>query len=385
MSAAQATDLTALLQTLSREGRLLEGNLFGKRSEDHLGTDDCFFSYVIALEARMERAEEVIAKLAPFIDINQALGPMPQLPGDKKEGGSGEDDTQGTSTVRTQSEEQDRLYALATSTEYGQAYNASLSAKFDPTDASYEYYDEEDEEDEDAAYLHTQMRNVALEDAGADQEGLVAAIHKSAMKDAQDLFRIAPGGDSYTSPGTSQSTISSETPLQFLGRASTFHLLPLLDKKIAQSGNSTGISVHASCDDSETSSDDLVAEALRGETEDLSKYNIAWPAPELRKRLIDAYFKRSNRDFPVLNEVITRRWLSKPSSQWKDAGTMGIALGIFAIASRHCQDNYQEGAEGNTSGPYWFKALNKLQADTYSRHGTSLMYLQGTVLSIICE
>ena len=314
----------------------------------------------------MEKAEQVITQLAPYIDLDKAIGPMPVLPSEKREG-----EEEAPSTLHSAAPSEERSGDLSSS-------RASSGSQIVTGEIPE---DEEDEEDEDAAYLRVSMQSVSLCDEMPAH--MVARINKDSQKSGEKLFRFDSTGigfdDASKERPLSTGGPGADPPLSFLGRASNFHIFPLLERL---SQNNKG----ASLQPAETS------EVLAGmdktsqeEEVDYSKYDFAFPPYDLQQKLISAYFGRHNRDLPILNEVVTRRSLSRPSWEWKDGRTISIALGIFCVASRYMEDPRLSLPDGTPAALHWHSSLTKLLHGDFTRSGTAMMFIQSTLLSIVCE
>lgn len=312
----------------------------------------------------MEKAEEVIAQLTPYLDINKILGPMPLLPSDKKEGEDTADSPPHTTS--------------ATLTFADHSRNTSKASR-SPNDESWEGA----EDDEDAAYLRTSMNKASLSEENVGRSSIASGDgQRGTPKMGTMTLTEALGFDSNSKNAPERSSFaSSDAPAQFIGRASNFHLLPLLER-MSMNNISTPLMPH-----SEVDIPGPYESPFQTEEPDYSKMDFKWPAPDLQSKLIDAYFSRPNQDLPLLNEVITRRTFSNPSWQNEGFSTITIALGMFSVASRYLDDErlLSPLPDRVPVSLHWFKELQPLLVNHFSQYGSTVPYLQATLLNTICE
>jgi len=324
---------------------------------------------VIALEARMEKAEETIRQLAPYLDLDKVIGPMPVLPSDKKEG------------------EEDSPLLASSAVNSANPRNTSTHPSRQASDQSlYEEVDNyEAEDDEDAAYLQVSLDNMNL-DEGMPAK-MVAAVNKKAPNhQQQEIFRIDSNAVGFNDVskdkvGPKTSAVVADAPMQFLGRASNFHILPLLEK-MSQNNNK---SAPLQPDETSEALAGMICRDSQEKDKDYSSFDFSWPDSDLRQTLMNAYFGRHNRDMPILNEVVTRKMLNSPSREWKDGRTIMIALGLFSLASRYVEDDRLFLPDGSTAGANWHKLQKVILTEEFPRHGTAVMFIQSTLMSITCE
>jgi hypothetical protein len=315
----------------------------------------------------MEKAEEVIAQLTPYLDINKILGPMPLLPSDKKEGEDFTDSPPHPTSATT--------LPLAS-----QSRNTSHITK-SPIDESWEVA-ADDEEDEDAAYLRTSMNKATLVDEDEGGSAAASGDRQRGTKVGTMTVTEALGFDINNNDATKKSNFAAmDPPPQFLGRASNFHILPLLERMSANN-KSTPLMPH-----SEADIPGPFESPFQTDEPDYSKVDFKWPALDLQNKLIDAYFSRPNRDMPLLNEVVTRRTFANPSWQKEGFPAISVALGIFSVASRYMDDErlFTSKPEQAPLSLHWFKELQPLLFSQFPRFGPTVPYLQATLLSTICE
>jgi hypothetical protein len=316
----------------------------------------------------MEKAEEVIAQLAPYLDANKILGPMPLLPSDKKEG----------------EEDADSPPPFSAPVVDQQLQSASLSSR-SPADDAWDGAEYE-EEDEDAAYLRTSLNNATIN----DEEGIGFTNSKGkGQTGTNNIFSLTSSrarlfnstATDVSSPGRRSNNSSTDAPMQFLGRASHFHILPLLEK-MSQNSNMPPVKVP---ERSEAGIPGPFEAPFQVEEPNYNQINFAWPAPDLQQKLIDAYFSRPNRDMPILNEVVTRRIFAKPS--WPSDGyeSIIVALGMFCVASRYTDDSRLLAENEHPVSLHWFRELQSLLVNQFPRYGAGVPYLQSTLLSTECE
>ncbi|UZJ51969.1 hypothetical protein CBS101457_001289 [Exobasidium rhododendri] len=313
-------------------------------------------SYVIALEARMEKAEEMIRQLAPYLDLDSIIGPMPVLTSDKKDGEADSPPLNPT------------LVGLQ---------DGHIQRSRQPSDQAIgeDVDNYELEDDEDAAYLQVSLDNFNLELPKSSATQTTGQGYADSSR-ADTKATSALNASHFDSGGKDDEFL--DAPRQFLGRASEFHILPLLEKMSLNNKATTPLIA------AETSGviAEMICSSPTEDGKDYSSFDFAWPANDLRQTLVDAYFARHNRDIPILNETVSRKLLSKPTWEWKDGRSLLIALGVFCIASRYVEDDRLTGSDGIAMGTHWHKIQMTLLAEDFHQHGTAVMYIQSTLMSI---
>lgn len=314
----------------------------------------------------MEKAEEVIHQLAPYLDLNKVLGPMPLLPAEKKEG----------------EDEQDSPLLHPTFTSEEQISSLTLSNNRVTNEISWEGNEDAEDEAEDAAYLRVSMGSVSLKDEEEMME--VGITSKDPSNGEKKFFPIASNAiysSTSNQPSSSRRLDSDKTdaPIQFLGKASNFHILPLLEK-MSQNSEDTPLVPWSG-----KGIVNKLDPTPQQQPEDYSKIDFAWPEIDLQEILIDAYFSRPNHDMPILNEVVTRNTYRDSSWQSKDGGTLAVALGIFCVASRYVDDGRLIRTDGTPISSYWSQKLQFLIPNLFPTSGGAVVHLQATLLSIICK
>jgi hypothetical protein len=64
-----------------------------------------------------------------------------------------------------------------------------------------------------------------------------------------------------------------------------------------------------------------------------------FPSPDLCAKLIEIYFTHTNTQFPLLHKPTFDRQCSEPEPLYKkDVWFAAVCLGVFAVASRWCDD-----------------------------------------------
>jgi hypothetical protein len=304
----------------------------------------------------MEKAEVLIRQLAPYLEIDRVIGSMPSLSNEKK-------DNEGESPTVNTADSQDGPGQLSR--------QASDRITYEDID------DSEGEDDEDAAYLEISTRRSDMKDLSpmltnvkrkSDAPNLNAKLTTSSE-------RAGPSGS------TDNQNAAMDVPRQFLGKASEFHMLPLLEKLSLNIKSATPLKA------SDTSGvlAEMICVSPTGDGKDYSSYNFDWPDNDLRERLVDAYFARHNRDFPILNETVSRRMLSKATWEWKDGGSLLIALGILSVATRYVEDDRLHRPNGDLMGSHWHKMQKLLMQEELYQHGTAITYIQAILIFITCE
>lgn len=344
-------------------------------------------SYVIALEARMERAEKLIIQLLPTIDLAKAIGPMPELPSEgKKEGEEGpsnlstnfspmnNDRQQDSNQFRMPSQQQQPGVPL--NMHQGESSDMTNTTVDSWQDGDDEY--EEFEEEEDAAFIRVMMDKVNI--ATAEPDSIIAAFNKKGGKEVYEFDnREDSTGRSIARPSITDG--ANDAPLLFYGKASGFHIVPHLNRILKEeSGNNMYNSQSPSSDLTPSFSDF----GLPDESDlDLSKIVFKWPSKELEEKLIQLYFERANPQYPILNEIVFKKQMQKPD--WKtDNELIMLALGVFATASRYLTDAEIEVMPRLPGdGEHWAYLLKHLLERGIVPISSKITYIQSTLLCTI--
>ncbi len=88
----------------------------------------------------------------------------------------------------------------------------------------------------------------------------------------------------------------------------------------------------------------------------------AWPAPDLASILLDAYFARLNRDFPIVNESQFRHEYARSHHTSSDNGWLALAYCIFMVGSLYVDDERARADPENehSRGMQWWQNAKEL-------------------------
>ncbi|KAI3475767.1 hypothetical protein L1887_62763 [Cichorium endivia] len=91
----------------------------------------------------------------------------------------------------------------------------------------------------------------------------------------------------------------------------------------------------------------------------------AWPAPDLASILLDAYFARLNRDFPIVNESQFRHQYALSHHTSSDNGWLALAYCIFMVGSLYVDDERARADPENehSRGMQWWQVAKELILD----------------------
>ncbi|CEH18760.1 TRANSCRIPTION FACTOR PDR1-RELATED [Ceraceosorus bombacis] len=225
-------------------------------------------------------------------------------------------------------------------------------------------------------------------DASEVEKRRIGEVHWTSIKDERLQWlsaRGVPGPD-----GPPQGVTS-----QFLGKASDFHLIDLLDRmsRDDQRLQQRGIWGEANAMKSAKDPDGYDFFTPSAATQQLSEQELDaldWPEPDLEKKLIDAYFKRPHLDYPMINELKFRHDFDNRPDMRRRPDFVALCLGLFAVASRYVDDsrvclNPNERAGGetyHTAGLQWWLAQRHIGQRVFGGIAT-LEHAQNIVLATI--
>lgn len=307
----------------------------------------------------MERMEQLLAQLAPGVDFTDRIGPMPRLPGEEGDEKQAAAQPQGAP-----------LPASAAPGAQGAGTGAHDPGALRPLNAlkSEDEADEDEDDIEDIAFVSQHFAHASSESRGTLPTDACPAIAISSgpLSWAQAKF-IGRGGQA----GPNGAPLSGGSA--FLGKASDFHLIELLDRVSLDEGRRRGSTsggngalrkAFALEEMGQTSHRRMfeIVSSEHGADWKETDEELFWPEPDLEARLIDAYFARPHHDFPVINEWQFRKDHAGPPGRERQIQHVALALGIFAIASRYVDDPrvcFEEeerlgGQTAHTAGVQWW-------------------------------
>ncbi|PWN45053.1 hypothetical protein IE81DRAFT_227198 [Ceraceosorus guamensis] len=338
-------------------------------------------AYVDALEARMDRMEELLTQLAPGVDYSERVGPRPRLPGEDDEGQTGRAAAPGQG--QAQAAHLDRALTGSGALVPSPVSHHRVSSTNGRDTAS------EGEDEDEVAFIQQALNGTSLcADASEVEKRRIGEVHWTSIKDERLQWlsaRGVPGPD-----GPPQGVTS-----QFLGKASDFHLIDLLDRmsRDDQRLQQRGIWGEANAMKSAKDPDGYDFFTPSAATQQLSEKEIDaldWPEPDLEKKLIDAYFKRPHLDYPMINELKFRHDFDNRPDMRRRPDFVALCLGLFAVASRYVDDsrvclNPNERAGGetyHTAGLQWWLAQRHIGQRVFGGIAT-LEHAQNIVLATI--
>ncbi|PWN38099.1 uncharacterized protein FA14DRAFT_177377 [Meira miltonrushii] len=343
-------------------------------------------SYVIALEARMERAEKLITQLLPSIDLTKAIGPMPELPseGKKEEDGPSNPPSYVSSMGNDRQQESNRFGMPSQQQQTGLPLNMHQGESSDMTNTTVDSWQDEDDEyeeigeEEDAAFIRVMMDKVNI--AHSEPDAIIAAFNKKGGKEIYEFDnRDDATGRTIARPSITDG--ANDAPLLFYGKASGFHIVPHLNRILKEENGNSMYNSHSPSSDLTPSFSDF---GLPDESDlDLSSIAFNWPSKELEEKLIQLYFERANPQYPILNEIVFKKQMQRPD--WKtDNELIMLALGVFATASRYLTDaEIKVMPNLPADGEHWAHLLKHLLERSLVPISSKITYIQIMLLCTI--
>lgn len=292
--------------------------------------------------------EQLISSLAPGVDFTDRIGKPIRRPDDKGDEANNEASTvQEPNAVKREQPVSpislDRANSLC-------AHGSSLSQMLSPShmksrstsESDLAHSSDEDSED-DIAFIESRFNDVDLKPRPAVP---------SATFDSSQTERIIVGGNIKVGSG------SHMTPThKFIGKASAMHSLPILERLSSKSFNELGIQPTGARPEYWD-----VPAGFMDPPGDPADVSSAWPAPDLAEKLLNAYFGRMNRDFPLVNEAQFRHEYKNLPELRKDPDWCALAFSIFMVASLYVVDDRVRAfpEDKHSRGTHWWQAAKTL-------------------------
>lgn len=308
-------------------------------------------SYVEAIEARIVKMEQLIASLAPGVDFTDRIGKPIRRPDDK-----GDDNSNDARSSQEQSPTKpsapvapislDRANSLCgQGASFSQMLSPSHLKSRDNSESDLTQTSDDDSED-DIAFIESRLSDFNLK-----QRPVVAAAD-SATFDSSSSERIILGDH-----GRVESASNTPPTHKFIGKASAMHSLPLLEKISSKTLSNLG--VHPKGARPEYWS---VPSGFIDPPTDSNLTTSAWPESDLAEKLVDAYFGRMNREYPVLNEFQFRHELANRPELRGDAEWLALAFCVFMMGSQYVDDDRVKSFpdDKHSRGMHWWQAARSL-------------------------
>ncbi|SPO19755.1 related to transcriptional activator acu-15 [Ustilago trichophora] len=309
-------------------------------------------SYVEAIEARIVKMEQLIASLAPGVDFTDRIGKPIRRPDEKGDDTNTDANPVPDSSVTKRDHplspiSLDRANSLC-------AHGTSLSQMLSPShvksrsnsESDHGHFSEDDSED-DIAFIESRFGEVNLK-----PQPIASSASAAATFDSSQSERIIVGDSTRAADGS-----NTNPTHKFIGKASAMHSLPLLERLSSKSFSELGIHPKGARPEYWSVPSGFIDPP--GDPADVSS---AWPAPDLADKLIDAYFGRMNRDFPVVNEAQFRHEYNDCPELRKDPVWLALAFGVFMVGSHYVLDDRVKAFpdDKHSRGMIWWQAAKVL-------------------------
>ncbi|SPO43119.1 related to transcriptional activator acu-15 [Moesziomyces antarcticus] len=329
-------------------------------------------SYVEAIEARIVKMEHLISSLAPGVDFTDRIGKPIRRPDDK--GDEATNDTSGAPTSTLTGADTPTVTALTCDTQHPMCGSLShmLAASHSKSRSSSEptLADQSDEDSEDdIAFIESRIGAVDLK-----PQPVVPSTANTF--DSINSERIILGEGSKADP-SSQSLPSHK----FIGKASAMHTLPLLER--LSSRNYSELGIHPKGARPEFWA---IPTGLLDPPADLDAAMAVFPPSDLADKLIDVFFARPNREYPIVNEAQFRHEYANCPELHKEPDWLAMCFCIFTVASP-CVDDLRTRASSDdplSRGMHWWQAAKTLIYRN-SHERKPIRHIQSILLSTLFQ
>ena len=292
--------------------------------------------------------ENLIASLAPGVDFTDRIGKPIRRPDDKGDEGSNDtnptpDSASNLGDISATSMSLDRKQHLCNNP-------AAITQMLSPThvksrsnsDSAHAHTSDEESED-DVAFIESRFGSVSLKPR-------TAATYRSGTFDSSQSERLVVGERNKAD--------SSNVPThKFIGKASAIHSLPLLERLSSKSFGELGFHPKGARPEYWE-----VPTGLLDDPVDVDTASASWPSTDLADQLIDAYFARMNREYPIVNEAQFRHEYSSRPELRKDPEWVALCFCIFMVGSHYVLDNRVRAFpnDPHSRGMQWWQAGKNL-------------------------
>lgn len=299
----------------------------------------------------MKRATDLIATLAPTLDIDSAIGPMP-IPLNEE---------------YDEDEDSKREDGLMIPKNPLTGHEVALASSEESSETG----------EEDTAFIRTMMDRMNI--SVAQDETIVGMFQGSGR---EETLHLRPEGIQQVKGGFLEQSTEEEDSVLFYGKSANLHVISPITKLIGDCSDPTsGQNVSTDSPGSSTNS----APSVTANNLDIASIEFAWPSAHLEKILVDVFFSNTNLDFPIINEVIFRRQLQKVDWKLHDRQMIVVALGVFSLATYYLSEeqirNLDHVAE---QGAYWYSCLRDLLDRNFIATSPSIPFLQAQLCVILC-
>ena len=312
-------------------------------------------SYIEAIEARIVKMENLIASLAPGVDFTDRIGKPIRRPDDK-----GDEHPNTTNDVKPPHDLSPLKANLAGDPFSVDRSNhlcgpgASLTQMLSPSHvkscsnsdpALTHTSDSDDDSEDDVAFIESRF-------GGALNLQATPAVTCAPTFDSSSSERIIVG-DHIKVGGTSHTPPTHK----FIGKASAMHSLPILERLSSKSFHELGVYPKGARPEYWS-----VPSGFMDPPSDPVAAIAAWPADDLAEKLMDAYFGRMNRDFPVINEAVYRHEFTNRPELRNDPEWLALSFSIFMVGSQFVHDERVTAFpdDKHSRGMLWWQAAKNL-------------------------
>ncbi|SNX81420.1 related to transcriptional activator acu-15 [Melanopsichium pennsylvanicum] len=331
-------------------------------------------SYVEAIEARIVKMEQLIASLAPGVDFTDRIGKPIRRPDEKGDEGNndmhaGPESTPAKLNIPLAAISLDRANSLC-------GHSGALSQMLSPShvkshnNSESEINTADEDSEDDIAFIESRFGDVNV-----NPRPYVASATRATF-DSSQTERIILGDHKKVS-----STSSTAPTHKFIGKASAMHSLPLLERLSSKDIADLGLNPKEARPEYWT-----VPSGFIDPPGDPANVSSVWPENDLAEKLIDAYFGRMNRDFPVVNEAQYRHEYIKRPELRQDPEWLALSFCIFMVGSLYVFDDRVRAVadDAHSRGMHWWQAAKLLVYRNY-RVAKPLVQVQCMLLSTIFQ
>uniref|UniRef100_V5F2R6 Zn(2)-C6 fungal-type domain-containing protein n=2 Tax=Kalmanozyma brasiliensis (strain GHG001) TaxID=1365824 RepID=V5F2R6_KALBG len=316
-------------------------------------------SYVEAIEARIVKMEQLIASLAPGVDFTDRIGKPIRRPDDK-----GDDANNATAKPGQESPPIhggsiaplpfDRSNSLCQQAAGGFSQMLSPPHAKSCNNSESDLASTDEDSEDDIAFIETRFGETQIKPQRVVSSATTATAATTFDSSASERFIL---GDQAKQQAKQDSPSHTPPTHKFIGKASGLHSLPLLERLSSKTFQELG--VHPTGARSEFWA---VPSGFIDPPADPITASTAWPAPDLAETLIDAYFSRLNREYPVVNEAQYRHEYTNQPELRKAPEWLALSFCIFMVGSQYVTDERVRAfpQDKHSRGMHWWQAAKTL-------------------------
>ncbi|CDU23715.1 related to transcriptional activator acu-15 [Sporisorium scitamineum] len=308
-------------------------------------------SYVEAIEARIVKMEQLIARLAPGVDFTDRIGKPIRRPDEK--GDESNNDAKPSSEEVSPTKETRPLDTIS----LGRANSlcgpgASITQMLSPSHVKSRNNSKsdlaatsDDDSEDDVAFIQSRIDEVNL-------QAQPAVASSSATFDSSSSERLILGDRIKV-----EHTPHAAPTHKFIGKASAMHSLPLLEKLSSKSYTELGFHPKGARPEYWA-----IPSGFMDPPTDPAIAISAWPDPDLADMLLNAFFGRINREFPVINESLYRHEYTNQPELRSEPEWIALSFCIFMLGSHYVDDDRVKAfpSDKHSRGMHWWQAAKNL-------------------------